>query len=296
MYPQDMDLKHNPVAAKNPGEVMEAIDNWEGIEREYYRCGGPMIDEMTRVVIVMKILPPQTPAHLKLSLRKITEYEDLKDEVRANIRFLEDHGGLKSAGAHVVEDPSSREPDQLSAVERDDIDESDIPAFALASLTASQKDDLILALNHNKNMKRKFGQRPRPQAPPRDERDMKCGNCGMKGHTAQNCRKPRIPIEERKCHNCGEPGHIAKKCPAPPKKGNQRANVAEEHRQTLQLMDAPRIFMVADDDGFRTQRKARSAVKIGDIKVSQRVRQGERKRNQFHPLQEEAFPLSLEEL
>ena len=66
--------------------------------------------------------------------------------------------------------------------------------------------------------------------------------------------------------------------------------MAEEHRQTLQLMDAPRIFMVADDDEFRTQKKARSAVKIRDPKVKQRVRQGERKNNRFQPLQEEEAP------
>ena len=50
---------------------------------------------------------------------------------------------------------------------------------------------------------------------------MRCGNCGEKGDTAQQCGKPCIPTEERKCLTCGKTGHVARNCLA------SKANVAK---------------------------------------------------------------------
>ena len=40
----------------------------------------------------------------------------------------------------------------------------------------------------------------------RDPKDYVCADCGTKGHTAQQCPKPRVPWEERPCYRCGEKG------------------------------------------------------------------------------------------
>ena len=99
-----------------------------------------------------------------------------------------------------------------------------------ADLTEEEKLDYVLVMNVRRNQGRNT-QRPsgRPSAgvrlatPPRDIRDTKCANCGGLGHTAPNCKKAKVPLEERRCHNCNQPGHIAAKCP---EKGKPKPNVA----------------------------------------------------------------------
>ena len=43
-----------------------------------------------------------------------------------------------------------------------------------------------------------FKAAPKRQA--RDLKDQKCANCGIAGHIAADCRKPRIDVADRKCH------------------------------------------------------------------------------------------------
>ena len=79
------------------------------------------------------------------------------------------------------------------------------------------KDDLILAFTGGKRpfskQKVQSGQRNAIRAPPRDVADLTCPNCNEKGHTKQDCKKPRIDLTDRKCFICGAPGCIAKTCP-----------------------------------------------------------------------------------
>ena len=51
------------------------------------------------------------------------------------------------------------------------------------------------------------------RTPPRGMRDMTCVNCGLKTHTAKDCRKPKKVGLERPCFECGVAGHIARDCP-----------------------------------------------------------------------------------
>ena len=63
--------------------------------------------------------------------------------------------------------------------------------------------------------------------PPRDRADVQCINCNRKGHTAQDCRQPRVEKDKRKCFLCDQPGHVARDCKErrPPIKAFEHARV-----------------------------------------------------------------------
>ena len=61
----------------------------------------------------------------------------------------------------------------------------------------------------------RFKQRLRPTrtaTPPRDARDLRCGNCGEKGHDSRSCTKPKNEMNDRACLKRGKPGHRASQC------------------------------------------------------------------------------------
>ena len=51
--------------------------------------------------------------------------------------------------------------------------------------------------------------------PPRGRSDLRCINCGGKGHTYRDCRQKELPREQRLCLNRGKPGHISRDCKEP---------------------------------------------------------------------------------
>ena len=58
------------------------------------------------------------------------------------------------------------------------------------------------------------GPAARPGAPPpRSRTDITCINCNRKGHTASECRQPKVEVKDRKCFLCDKVGPLARDCP-----------------------------------------------------------------------------------
>ena len=287
---------HRPPSSKRLAEVMGDIDRWENMLVEFYRCGGEPLTDKTKVIIAMKMLPSTTPASLKMALKGIYCFEKFKDELRQNIKFLEDFSGPAhmaqanmaaeyAAMSEAVSATDSSIPVEPELGEAEEITERDLPAFVMQSLSAADRQQLVLAVNQRRFQNRrgapgqKPGQprRPRPSTPPRSAQDIKCANCGAPGHSAQACPKPRIPLEERKCHKCGKTGHIASRCPDK----QARANIAEAVAP-LAITDRPgRVLMITDDEGFTAvpfRRSAPPPPTVGDFVRPPRVSQGQRRR------------------
>ena len=102
------------------------------------------------------------------------------------------------------------------------------------------------------------------------------------GHTAPNCKKPKVPLEERKCHKCGQPGHISAKCtengrPRPTVAG---VSTAAQASHVKAIMD--QICCHVDADGFaparRTFKPKPKSVTFEDLPVNTRIPQGIAKR------------------
>ena len=71
------------------------------------------------------------------------------------------------------------------------------------------KEELVMAFAGGK---RPFNPKKK-KSPPRDVADLTCPNCNEKGHTGQDCPKPKVELSKRKCFICGTPGCVAKTCP-----------------------------------------------------------------------------------
>ena len=139
--------------------------------------------------------------------------------------------------------------------------------------------------------------RARPAPPPRDARDIKCTNCGLPGHTAAACKKPKTPIEERRCHTCGKQGHISSKCP------DRLANVAEASHESAARPQHGRILAVEDESGVvPAQRRGirPRPLTLADLPMPVIVSQAARRRraptgNRFQAIAEEEEPCPLPE-
>ena len=62
---------------------------------------------------------------------------------------------------------------------------------------------------------RKGGDRKGSDPPPRGRSDLRCMNCGGKGHSYRDCREKELPRDQRPCLNCGKPGLISRNCIQP---------------------------------------------------------------------------------
>ena len=256
-----------PSKSKRLTDVMEDIDTWEGLLLEYHKCGGDPMSDKTKIIVCLKMLPQTTPSSLKMALKGIKDFEVFKDELRTNIKYLQDFGGL--ASAHMIGEDGAPNPmgpsigawheDEQADETETQVGEGDIPAFVLQNLTGHERDGLVAAINRSMSQKkpnwRSSGgpqrngppgpRAPAPSregyrspAPPRDARDIKCANCGAAGHTAQLCKKPKVPFEERKCHGCGKTGHIASKCPEKAGKANMAEGVSGPTAQRVLVVES----------------------------------------------------------
>ena len=127
-----------PAKSKRLGDVMDDIEAWEGRLLDYYKCGGDHMSDKTKIIVCLRMLPPTTPSSLKMALKDLKDFEVFKDELRNNIKYLQDFGGL--AAAHLMgEEEASSLGDPAPAPSRgggwpeDDqevaITERDLPAF-----------------------------------------------------------------------------------------------------------------------------------------------------------------------
>ena len=150
-------------------------------------------------------------------------------------RFVFKYGrtlrSLKRTGpraAHLLDDA----PPPPLEVEEQEPDEEELMARLLATDDVEEPVE-ILAFTKQSGFRpptrgqggpRRFVPRPGAPArtgpaarfgapPPRSRTDITCINCNRKGHTASECRQPKVEVKDRKCFLCDKPGHVARDCP-----------------------------------------------------------------------------------
>ena len=288
----------SPKVSQSLTTILHDLEDWESDLKEYYRCGGDILAERTKMMTVRGMLPGDTPSSVHLALRGVSNYEAFKRELRITLQFLNDHGGMNARGrsAHVIreEQAAASESEGEPANARGGEGEAgreNIPALIASLQSAGFDNEFILSAVQNYQRRQRRGgpgAARRPNTPPRDAKDLKCANCGGPGHIAANCTKPKVPIDQRKCHTCGKTGHLARACP---NKSNAKLAIEDGTLDSATARGgSTRILCIKDEDGFTRVHKKRPMPRgglLGDLPVFDgHGNQAERRANRFAALAE----------
>ena len=101
---------HGPARAKKISETIDHIGLWEKELERYYEMGGQVIPEEEKVVILLKMLPSDTPGWMVQALEDMNEYESMKSRLDKNITFMSDHSGSHNMRVNLVSGEESAHP------------------------------------------------------------------------------------------------------------------------------------------------------------------------------------------
>ena len=220
----------SPAAAAKPQDVAAALERWDTAYKAYVDAGGDVLSEKKKMGAILRLLPWVIKEKALWSYDEFKDSLDLRTWIRKKLRLLE---SWRRQGQEI----NATEPEGLSLEE------------AIDALGEDAGEEEILALIHGRRPQSRGRPgagiprgppAPREQAPPRDPGDVRCGNCGGKGHSTKDCKKERLPIEKRKCFACGEEGHQSRFCPSKRRGGpgrNAPARVVEQDERAMCVAD-----------------------------------------------------------
>ena len=70
---------------------MDSIGSWEKPRDRYYEMGGQTVQSDEQCVILLKMLPPDTPATRVMALEECTSFDALKAKLEKQIDWFIDH-------------------------------------------------------------------------------------------------------------------------------------------------------------------------------------------------------------
>ena len=85
---------HNPPRAKKLSAFMEAIEAREKLRGLYYEMGGQEVQSDKQCVILLKMLPPDTPATMVMLLEECKDFEAFNTKLENQIDWFFGHPGF----------------------------------------------------------------------------------------------------------------------------------------------------------------------------------------------------------
>ena len=207
----------NPAKARKFEGVIEKIEDWESDMRKFADAKGKPMDEEDQIIITLSMLPPEVPFSLVSELRKIPSFAELKARLEQEVEYFKNGANKLSVGKQMLVAEDGKGDDEmkmanelLMILNRDDVDEDERAEEIMAFMKKRASGRFV-----PKQKLRPGGRRPRDrrEAPPRGVEEVRCQNCGKKGHDKTQCRERRVALTERPCWNCNEVGHVKAKCP-----------------------------------------------------------------------------------
>ena len=230
----------NPKPAQDINHYDEALRNWNTNLRLFAQAGGQKLSGEAQKLAFTKLLPHDVAAHvtLHMDLPQYRTYEALKIFTDKYVKVMtsldRQRRGQRAApqAVRLVDNLDSQGEEDGYAIDGLYEDEEGFSYPELDNLDVDQRVEVLAFMRARgftpagRNAGGRFVKRPggRGQSsgpvreapremPPRSRADMTCVNCNRKGHSASECRQPRVEKKDRKCFLCNKPGHEAKSCP-----------------------------------------------------------------------------------
>ena len=287
-----------PKAAGRVEDIPSVLEQWESDYRLFRESGGAELEDTQRRRIFIGMLPPDVAVYVTLQMKLYPTFDSLKTFVREYTIIITHQAAMKKAPPVYGIDHEGAPPGEDDGYDEDGYDREE----------CEELPDEVLAFMDSRGIPRPSAGRrpftPKPGArrwgngPPRRDgpaprrdgapspggREMSCVNCGVKGHMAASCTRPKVEMGKRPCFICNKPGHLARNCPTKPAGGLPVRAITDGP-----LVDAP-VKMVQtvlcctteDAEGFRPARKpVPQPGVLGDF-IMQKEKQ-KRNNNRFQP-------------
>lgn len=296
---------HAPAKAKKLSETADHITAWEKELEKYYQMDGQQIVMEEKCVILLKMLPVDTPGWLGQTLEDINDFDAMRAKLEKQITFLSEHSGSHSVRVNLVSGEAPSHPtDEPGGGET--LGQATSGYIVDLTHLSCDAQDAVLAVMRNNGFRGRVRtgktQAPRANTPPRTmvgaatglTRPAKCGNCGGE-HATKDCTEPLLPTAQRKCFNCDEPGHQSRDCPHPRRAGPKAKAKAKAKPgfRAANLVDESLVtcLMCEDEDGFRPVRHRQRQIDLAcyraipaGLSQKQRRAQPPTAQNLFHRL------------
>ena len=204
----------NPPRLTHVGQIPQALIKWDTCYREYMDAGGTAMTDEKKVGSLMRMIPEDVRGRIDWDHPQFMESSDVlrKWLLAKSKQLTRGSYAPQKRNVHILNDPDA-DPELIEEL------------HALPEMPREQLFAYVRKFYQRKAAKpaadgpRTERQSPGPprapprEAPPRDARDVRCGNCGEKGHTSRDCKKPHVDMKDRGCFLCGKTGHQARNCP-----------------------------------------------------------------------------------
>ena len=221
----------SPTECANDGQVLMAIEQWEGALKRYLDAGGEDLSAKRRQGGLLRLLPETLRNKVIWDLGEDKPAEVVIEWLQK--RLVQSNAwNNKGQPAAMVEPEEDEEPtlDEEAMEELHALGEQgstmDVAAIFQRNAKRFARPGSKPFVPRRQPFQPRSAQRERAPGAQRDNKDKKCANCLKEGHTAAECRQPKC--EKRKCFLCLGEGHQARNCPNKDKNVPAHARLLEE--------------------------------------------------------------------